>query len=175
MVNTSTMTCPGCEQPLQMVGDPGKRVFNCESCGGLAVVLSVLRKIAPDELVNELWRHTRATTDPGRRCPSCSQSMALVGMGYGNSLELDVCRVCQIVWFDLGELAVFSPLPKPDEQNWQMPQNARILLAQAKLDQIRREVTRNRDLDVRTGNYDRGTNTVRGLWDILLDVFRGLD
>ena len=46
---------------------------------------------------------------PSRRhCPSCSQPLReFVATHEKQSLRLDLCRPCQLMWFDRGELEVF--------------------------------------------------------------------
>lgn len=45
------------------------------------------------------------------RCPNCTASMAGVDVErlYGKQMALDICRSCQLVWFDDGELLQLAP------------------------------------------------------------------
>jgi len=113
------MSCPTCDDALvREVFEGGSRP-TCPRCAGCAVTVSLLRRIAPRERVNEIWNAAarEGPTSP-RACPSCSHAMRLGRVAVeGATIEIDACRRCQLLWFDGSELETFSPErqePDPD-------------------------------------------------------------
>ncbi len=102
-------------------------------CGGFAINLTVLRKTLHPEAINQAWIAAwKGPFGPGRKCPSCSRSMAEVPIALvGQTVKVDVCKSCQFFWFDPGELEEM-PLapddPAADPQR-KLPQAAREALA----------------------------------------------
>lgn len=45
------------------------------------------------------------------KCPNCTTDMAVIPVDrlYGRTQQLDVCRACQLVWFDHAELMQLAP------------------------------------------------------------------
>ncbi len=96
-------------------------MWTCPTCGGHALMLSVLRRRAPADFVRELWRAARRPDTPeGKPCPSCGRPAREVPGAY--PVLLDVCPRCQLVWFDPMELdtvprpAPSAPTPAPKVQ-----------------------------------------------------------
>lgn len=64
--------CPRCNEPLVWTKTGTGFVYACPRCGGRAVTLSVVRKLAPHECVKELWcRTNRPGANHGPGCPVC--------------------------------------------------------------------------------------------------------
>jgi hypothetical protein len=59
----------------------------------------------PSFVVNVLWQDAKTKTYPRKRkCPGCANLMVEVPSDVGAELQhLDVCTVCQFVWFDPDE------------------------------------------------------------------------
>ena len=55
-----------------------------------------------------------------------------------SKVSVDVCRLCQFVWFDLREMDGLKPLPVKERVET-LPERARELIAMARADQIARE------------------------------------
>lgn len=71
------------------------------------MTLGLLKRLVPKANVNSVWRTlvNQPTPAADRFCPTCTQQMSQVNLGLvSNTLELDVCRTCQMLWFDAGEL-----------------------------------------------------------------------
>jgi Zn-finger nucleic acid-binding protein len=87
----------------------------------------------PVEVANDFWRRAiRASVPSKRHCPSCSKPLTeFVARHEKQSLRLDLCRSCQLMWFDRGELEVF-PKSQKKEQPSQIDQ--RIAMAQIQLE-----------------------------------------
>jgi len=92
--------------------------------------LAVLRQYLRNDVVRGFWRKAiaaSATTD--KKCPSCRQSLrAFTTQRNGQNINLDVCRHCQLVWFDKGELDAF-----PKTKIEQLPPDVRRRLALQKV------------------------------------------
>jgi Zn-finger nucleic acid-binding protein len=139
MAEMRPMLCPRCGKALGLEKDPHGVLWRCPQCSGVAANLAVLRKHLEQDVAQDFWRRaTRASVPSERRCPSCSKPLReFVAVHEKQSLRLDLCRPCQLMWFDPGELEVFpeSKQVQPSEIDRQ--------LALAKLqaeDDMRRDV-----------------------------------
>jgi len=62
----------------------------------------MLRRGIRHDYLHDAWqRAIGAARSAGRRCPGCSAATDLVPTA---GPEFDVCRRCQLMWFDAGEL-----------------------------------------------------------------------
>jgi len=111
------LPCPRCSIPLKTHVTSGSVHFVCPKCDGRAGNLALLRRTLEPEFANRLWRVVRdahPTDHHGMlRCPSCKTRMHPAGLttDEGTDLQLDVCRVCQIVWLDADEIAHLPQAP----------------------------------------------------------------
>lgn len=107
--------CPGCD--LRQVRTPvGKGVlWVCPRCGGRVGTIGLLRKILDRPILERYWwsaRRRKPVGRPGRPCPSCHLPMREIDGPPGTGLPaLDICKYCQLFWFDPGE---FRRLPKSE-------------------------------------------------------------
>jgi Zn-finger nucleic acid-binding protein len=96
------MRCPHCRQSLVCSDRPPLRVWACPACNGCAATLAVLRKAIRYDTLQRVWActigHARTSLLP---CPSCARAMNSVPT---EGPLIDVCRGCQLVWFDAREL-----------------------------------------------------------------------
>jgi len=136
-------TCPNCGSTLTRTQGPKGLFWSCTQCGGRAVAIPVIRAALGNDRVNALWsRAINAPDDTGKSCPICARTMTEVTMGVGSqSLELDVCKRCEFVWFDATEFeSIPPPKPKPKEpgevDDKDLPQAAREAIALYKVQQI---------------------------------------
>ena len=108
------LTCPKCETLLKQTKTEKGMLWLCETCAGLAVNVAVLRKYLAVEVVREFW--LKATTESGpsdRKCPSCGQMFKQFTVGeYNRQVRLDLCKICQLIWFDRNELEMFQGAKK---------------------------------------------------------------
>jgi Zn-finger nucleic acid-binding protein len=104
------MICPACQKPLQSKQVPNAMViWGCESCHGAAANMSVLRKYLADNIVSEFWiTAIDQSTQSNRKCPSCKQPLSEFSTSSGERrVILDLCKKCQLIWFDKDELEAF--------------------------------------------------------------------
>ncbi|MDH3346361.1 MAG: rhomboid family intramembrane serine protease, partial [Kiritimatiellaceae bacterium] len=107
-------TCPQCKIGLsKQRGNPGV-FWSCPSCSGRSATVALLRNNVPGSVVNELWQAARAGSYPRKRaCPACSKQMAEVPASGAHGVEyVDVCTVCQFIWFDFGEYDALPVTPQ---------------------------------------------------------------
>jgi len=103
------LSCPNCKSRLARTTTPNGFIYLCGKCSGRAVALSVLRKQASRDFLKTLWTQSFGQRHTGRRCPHCDRPMVEVQPHTpDNSLTLDVCTRCHVVWFDPGE---FGQIP----------------------------------------------------------------
>ncbi len=102
------MQCPECKTDLQMDKSLKGVLWQCPKCAGVAANLAVLRKLLGREVALNFWREGLSSTPSHRTCPSCTQPLHVFTCDVDhNSIELDLCKRCQIIWFDKGELEAF--------------------------------------------------------------------
>lgn len=89
-------------------------LWKCEACSGTAVNLAVLRRYLKNETVRELWRTAMTESTPSdKSCPSCGNTLReFASRRDDRCISLDLCKTCQLIWFDENELDVF---PKSDK------------------------------------------------------------
>ena len=112
------MLCPTCHIPLHIDRDPHGAIWVCDRCFGAAANLAVLRKRLKADLVTGFWRKVLSEGRPSARpCPACQRSMTRFRMSIDDrQIGLDLCKRCQAVWFDGGELEALpkAVVPKDD-------------------------------------------------------------
>ena len=108
--------CPQCNKPLRLEKHHRGGLWRCPQCAGVAANLAVLRRHLEEDIVNDFWRRSlRASVPTAKNCPSCSHPLREFVAGHeGQWLRLDVCRRCQLIWFDAGELGTFRKSKKQE-------------------------------------------------------------
>jgi len=108
------MMCPRCGKPLNLEKHPDGGLWRCPQCSGVAANLTVLRRQLEEDVVRDFWRKAVDASEPSpHKCPSCSRALReFVAHHEDQSLRLDLCRQCQLMWFDPGELEVFPKVKK---------------------------------------------------------------
>ena len=147
--------CPRCQRPLLPVKTSVGISYGCRTCGGRAVGLPVLRRMIPSQYVEGLWRKiSQGDGTPGQACPSCRRPMHEVPVPLdGQSVALDICGGCQLVWFDPSELQRF-PKPPPQDPRGPLPEKVREAMAMADL----------RRLETESRGNDFGENSPDEVW-----------
>jgi len=104
------LACPNCRSRLARVVHEGGVVYACPKCDGRAVGVAPLARVAGGDFVKRL-RYRTTGAAKGRQCPQCGRAMTVADFGQGReTVELDLCRSCHLVWFDPSEYdAVRTP------------------------------------------------------------------
>ncbi len=91
----------------------------CPSCGGRAEGVGLLRQSTSHEFLSQLWASAREGNGIRRRpCPACGKLMIDVGSPVTETLDVEVCTTCELVWFDANEyeaipVVIQQSEPKP--------------------------------------------------------------
>lgn len=134
------LPCPACRIPLTEVRTQHGIIWRCEKCDGRAVGLQLLRRTFTAESINPFWLHAiHNEGSSGRRCPSCGNAMIEVGLDDSSGIRVEVCRICEFVWFDAGETQSLQVQPASKPAPAPLPQEAREALALAKVQQLRKQ------------------------------------
>jgi membrane associated rhomboid family serine protease/Zn-finger nucleic acid-binding protein len=141
------LLCPACRIPLTEMRTGTGIIWRCEKCDGRAVGLQLLRRTFTPESINPLWLH--AIHNEGRTarpCPSCGNVMIEVALDSSSGIKVEVCRICEFVWFDAGETQPLQVRPPPKPPPAPLPQEAREAIALARVQQLA-EQARGPDFD----------------------------
>jgi len=140
------LICPRCNVALKKVQSTGRIFWACDRCGGRAITLELLRRTFTPESINPLWLHAiRGEGTKAGPCPSCRNPMIDVQLSEDAKVDVDVCRICHMIWFDAHEMDSLSALPAPPPVD-NLSQEARELIAIEKVKAIA-ERARGSDFD----------------------------
>ena len=140
------LICPRCRQPLNQVRTAHGVFWGCPNCGGRAVNIELLRRTFTPESINPLWLH--AIRNEGKSscaCPSCKNPMIEVALSDQAGVNVDVCRPCHFIWFDVREVENLVPRPVPPAPP-EVPQKVREIIAIERVKQLA-EQARGPDFD----------------------------
>jgi Zn-finger nucleic acid-binding protein len=134
------LECPACKVALEQQTISGKVFWKCPSCNGLALTLPLVRKELQPEVFKDLWRQlTTGKARRGRPCPRCQQPLKEVATGGAEgTVVVDVCRACQMLWFDEAELASLPRSPGGQIQKEELPEELRLAMATQKVGQLQK-------------------------------------
>lgn len=139
--------CPACRIPLTEMRTGTGIIWRCEKCDGRAVGLQLLRRAFTPASINPLWLHAiHNEGSSARPCPSCGNSMIEVALDSSSELKVEVCKICEFVWFDKGETQSLQVRPPPEPPPAPLPQEAREAIALARVQQLT-EQARGPDFD----------------------------
>ena len=129
--------CPTCLEPLRTIRQRDGIYFGCNRCGGRAVTVPQVRKFAGDPFATGLLRKINTTTFlGGRHCPFCNCPMLQFFLEQP-PLQLDACRPCNLIWFDVQE---FETVPEVAlEPVGEMQSRAAQAIATYRLEQMREQ------------------------------------
>jgi len=141
------LLCPACRIPLTEMRTGTGIIWRCENCDGRAVGLQLLRRTFTPESINPLWLHAiHNEGSSARPCPSCSNPMIEVALDSSSGIKVEVCKICEFVWFDKGETQPLQVRPPPKPPPALLPQKAREAIALARVQQLA-EQARGPDFD----------------------------
>jgi membrane associated rhomboid family serine protease len=110
--------CPNCQRRQVRTEVARGAVWVCQNCGGRAATIATLRKHIDRDTVEHFWAHARRRKLAGsgtRACPACDRVMVEAPPLPDLPIPpLDVCKRCQIVWFDPQEYERMPPPPAPE-------------------------------------------------------------
>ena len=108
------MICPKCNTSLSPTGIAEGLLWKCKACSGVAANMAVLRKHLKDDIVKKLWlKAITASTTSNRKCPSCVNMLKeFIVSRDDQQIHLDLCKICQLMWFDKDELDEFPKVEK---------------------------------------------------------------
>lgn len=77
--------------------------------------MPLLRRLVEPSALRQIWNRTFDAEVPSRRhCPACHRPMLQVAAERAaERIPLDVCRGCQLLWFDADEFEAMPPPPPP--------------------------------------------------------------
>ncbi|MEE4274645.1 MAG: zinc metalloprotease HtpX [Thermoleophilia bacterium] len=126
-----TPVCPSCGSVLRATDYEGVRLHACRACGGRLVGGEGVRRVCArrevdfsdeqhhlTELLVAQSDHLRRDAVLGRgryaaelvACPECGRTMMRRHYSYEHAVEVDVCTVCDLYWFERDELEVLQLL-----------------------------------------------------------------
>jgi Zn-finger nucleic acid-binding protein len=107
--------CPTCNVLLAAQKQADIRLWKCASCRGFAISLPIVRKGLKPPAFKKIWQKlSSGEAQTGRPCPGCRKPLSVIEAdGQAGAVIIDVCRTCQILWFDDKE---FANLPKVESR-----------------------------------------------------------
>lgn len=132
------LICQICNLTLSQKDIPNGKIWKCNACNGIMANSAVLKKYLNEKIVREFYRRANTESiESDRTCPSCRQKLYEFKICHDvNEIYLDICRTCQIIWFDEGELCIF---PKNGNEDTSDIVKKEVALAKIKLENERIE------------------------------------
>src|SRR6266404_5099765 len=94
-------TCPICMIPLETTRQREGVFYPCRTCNGRAMTVSQIRHVVGDRIATKLLRLIKLSRLLNEHpCPFCGKPMLTIST-QEPLLELESCRACAVVWFDL--------------------------------------------------------------------------
>lgn len=94
--------CPHCLVSLVRRSNKGVFHYTCPTCLGFAVHFGGLVKILDPRAVKTLWETAKEAAVGKTECSHCRKLMNVLYTA-DSSVEVDICRACNLVWLDTGE------------------------------------------------------------------------
>ncbi len=109
------LVCPVCTEKLVAQKLGRGMAWRCQTCDGKAVNLTILKNISDAQAISDFWMAVKggSHTDD-RKCPSCRKAMRVHTAAELGGIEVDVCVICQFLWFDKSELEQVTQATKEE-------------------------------------------------------------
>lgn len=92
--------CPICNQTLDIQRQREGLFYSCAKCGGRALTIPQIRRVAGDRLGAKLVRLlSLSRLQSQHACPFCRERMVGVSLAEP-PLTVEGCRPCNAIWFD---------------------------------------------------------------------------
>lgn len=92
--------CPICDRALDIQRQREGLFYLCAKCGGRALTIPQIRRVAGDRLGAKLVRLLSLNRLQSKHpCPFCRERMVNISL-TDPPLEVEGCRPCNTVWFD---------------------------------------------------------------------------
>lgn len=161
--------CPNCNVSLKRVKGAQGVHWLCTTCDGRSSMIVLLRKIVPAAIVNSLWNSAKSGKYPRRRdCPACNNLMAEIPVAVPDGVQnLDVCTICQFIWFDMGE---FETLPNILKETHQVPLLSEEAKEKLGLWELEKLKERERIKNMRGGNAAEDWHWIPGILGLPVEL-----
>ena len=105
------MNCPSCAKQLNKKKLENFEIAMCDTCKGMWLDTFTFQEIATHEspfselLKIDIWEEvTKHKVKPGPgKCPKCEKRL-YISEYVDSQIHIDLCPICQGLWFDRGEL-----------------------------------------------------------------------
>lgn len=109
------INCPHCGKSQLPPNRVSIDTWTCTHCYSGFVSIALLTNLIPKDLVAKIVAR-RLSYDSGRPCPMCKSPLELADVREEDrELTIDLCRTCNIVWFDAGRIVQLVRLRSPQE------------------------------------------------------------
>lgn len=107
-----TLPCPHDSTPLVPQAHDGVAYHACGACRGLLLPLVMVPEMTP--ILPEIRNMRVELPHSSMGCPCCGQTMHLV---LHDSIEIDLCHYCTLVWLDHGEIEKLREQPEAEVED----------------------------------------------------------
>lgn len=168
------MDCVKCNTELEVLKIKGANIPYCKSCKGMWIKFPYLQKIAEQielktDIVNPVDMEPIKHKEPPKTCPQCGQAMDKI---YFNGTVVDVCKTCNGIWFDNGELSKYFSLFM--KQYPQMTDNITFLDKYCDPDLKEKQAIINQEIEIQSKERERRVISFNGFVVLFLLLFFGL-
>ncbi|MBR5555674.1 zf-TFIIB domain-containing protein [bacterium] len=168
------MNCVKCNTELEILKIKSANIPYCKSCKGMWIKFPYLQKIAEQielktDIVNPVDMEPIKHKEPPKTCPQCGQAMDKI---YFNGTVVDVCKTCNGIWFDNGELSKYFSLFM--KQYPQITDNITFLDKYCDPDLKEKQAIINQEIEIQSKERERRVISFNGFVVLFLLLFFGL-
>ena len=168
------MDCVKCNTELEILKIKSANIPYCKSCKGMWIKFPYLQKIAEQielktDIVNPVDMEPIKHKEPPKTCPQCGQAMDKI---YFNGTVVDVCKTCNGIWFDNGELSKYFSLFM--KQYPQITDNITFLDKYCDPDLKEKQAIINQEIEIQSKEKEKRVISFNGFVVLFLLLFFGL-